>query len=151
MSVEMSLSLCLIHLVLSPGQMLCTAGAEASLGDRLPMNKPLSVPPSLPASCLPLWSFLFFKLCFFSPVPYFHSFWFGDVFELFWLIFISFSFWSIVNLQCSRYTAKWFSYICVCMCVCVCVCVYIYIYISDSFPLYRLLQDIEYSSLCYTI
>jgi len=47
--------------------------------------------------------------------------------------------WSIVNLQCcvtSKCTAKWFSYT--------------HIYFStDSFP-YRLLQDIEYSFLCYT-
>ena len=31
------------------------------------------------------------------------------------------------------------------------VCIYIYIYISDYSPHYRLLQDIEYSSLCYRV
>ena len=35
-----------------------------------------------------------------------------------------------------------------------CVCVYIYLYISLLFQIlfhYSLLQDIEYSSLCYTV
>ena len=48
--------------------------------------------------------------------------------------------WNVVSLQCClsfRYTAKWFSY------------TYIYSF-SDSFN-YRLLQDIEYSSLCDTV
>ena len=34
--------------------------------------------------------------------------------------------------------------------ICVCVCVYIYILFKNLFP-YRLLQDIEYSSLGYTV
>ena len=48
--------------------------------------------------------------------------------------------WSIVHLQCCvslKCTANWFSY------------TYTN-YFSDSFP-YRLLQSIEYSSLCYTV
>ena len=41
-------------------------------------------------------------------------------------------------------------YVCVCIhvCVCVCVCVYI-LFLVPSFVV--LLQDIEYSSLCYTV
>ena len=48
----------------------------------------------------------------------------------------------------------------VCVCVCVYVCIYtptyvytythIYIFFLDSFP-YRLLQNIDYSSPCYTV
>ena len=44
--------------------------------------------------------------------------------------------WSIVDLQCFRCTAKWF--------------IYIYILFQILFHC-RLLQDIEYSSLCYTV
>ena len=39
------------------------------------------------------------------------------------------------------------------VCVYVCICMYIYMYVysfQDSFP-YRLLQDVEYSSLRYTV
>ena len=36
------------------------------------------------------------------------------------------------------------------ICICVCVCVYIYILFQILFP-YRLLQNIQYSSLCYTV
>ena len=39
-------------------------------------------------------------------------------------------------------------YLCVCVCVYVCVCVCIYILFQILFR-YRLLQDIEYSFLCY--
>ena len=39
-------------------------------------------------------------------------------------------------------------YLCVCVCVCMCVCVCIYILFQILFR-YRLLQDIEYSFLCY--
>ena len=49
--------------------------------------------------------------------------------------------WSIVDLVCCvsfRCTAKWFSY------------TYIYIYFFQILFPYRLLQNIEYSSLCYT-
>ena len=46
--------------------------------------------------------------------------------------------WSIVDLQCFRYTAKWFNYIS----VCVYVCVHILFQILSH---YRLLQD----NLCY--
>ena len=49
---------------------------------------------------------------------------------------------SIINLQCCvnfRCTAKWFSY------------TYIYIYFFQILFPYRLLQNIEYSSVCYTI
>ena len=58
-----------------------------------------------------------------------------------WVIPIFFFFfWSIVGLQCFRCTSQWFSYT--------------YIYISILFQIlfhYRLLQDIEYSSLCHTV
>ena len=49
-----------------------------------------------------------------------------------------FIYWSIVDLQCFRYTAKWFSYT----------------YISILFQILfysRLLQDTEYSPLCLTV
>ena len=50
--------------------------------------------------------------------------------------------WNIVDLQCCigfRCTAQWFSY------------TYIYIYFFQILFPYRLLQNIEYSSLCYTV
>ena len=56
---------------------------------------------------------------------------------------ILFFYWSVVDLQrcvSFRCTAKWFSYIYTC----------IYILFQILFP-YRLLQNIEYSSLCYTV
>ena len=56
--------------------------------------------------------------------------------------FILFFNWSIVDVQCCvsfRCTAKWFSYI------------YIHIFLFQILFHYRLLQDIEYSSLCYTV
>ena len=59
---------------------------------------------------------------------------------MFCLCVISFFNWSIVDLQCHvsfRRTTQWFSY------------TYIYI-LFQMFFLYRLLQNIEYSSLCYT-
>ena len=43
-----------------------------------------------------------------------------------------------------RYTPKWFRYIN--MCVCVCVCMLFQIIFHN-----RLFQEIEYSSLCYTV
>ena len=58
-----------------------------------------------------------------------------------WRVFF---YWSIVDLQCHvsfRCTAKWFIYI----------YVYIYIYFFQILFHYRLLQDIEYSFLCYTV
>ena len=40
---------------------------------------------------------------------------------------------------------------CVCIDICVYICIHLYIYsFSDSFH-YRLLQDTEYSSLCYVV
>ena len=39
----------------------------------------------------------------------------------------------------------------VCVCVCVCVCVYVCVCIFQILFHYRLLQDIEYSSLCYIV
>ena len=58
------------------------------------------------------------------------------------LKFFKILYWSIVDLQCCvsfRCTAKWIMY------------AYTYIYsFSDLFP-YKLLQNIEYSSLCYTV
>ena len=54
-----------------------------------------------------------------------------------------FYYWSIIDLQYRvsfRCTAKWFTY----------TYTYIYIYIQIIFH-YRLLRDIEYCSLCYTI
>ena len=49
--------------------------------------------------------------------------------------------WSILDLQCFRYTAKWFSYI------------YhgLYIFFLILFHYYRLLKDTKYSSLCYIV
>ena len=42
--------------------------------------------------------------------------------------------------------------LCVCVCVYMCVCIYIYIYTLFQILFhYRLLQDTEYSSLCYTV
>ena len=52
-------------------------------------------------------------------------------------------YWSIADLQCCvsfKGTAKWFHY----------TCTYIFIIFQILFP-YRLLQNIEYSSLCYTV
>ena len=57
------------------------------------------------------------------------------------LFFNYFLNWSVVNLQCYvsfRCTAKWFSY------------TYTYILFQILFH-YRLLQDIEYRSLCYIV
>ena len=61
-------------------------------------------------------------------------------------------YWSTVDLQCVsfRCTAKWFSY----RYMYLSVCIYIHISISILFQIlfhYSLLQDIEYSSLCYTV
>ena len=52
-------------------------------------------------------------------------------------------YWSIADLQCCvsfKGTAKWFHY----------TCTYIFIIFQILFP-YSLLQNIEYSSLCYTV
>ena len=62
------------------------------------------------------------------------------------LTFICFFYWSIVDLQYCvsfRLTAEWFGYI----------YIYIYIYIFLFLILfhYRLLQDIEFNSSCYTV
>ena len=56
------------------------------------------------------------------------------------LIFCLFLYWNIVSLKCVifRCTAKWLH------------CTYISIYFQIFFP-YRLLKNIEYSSLCYTV
>ena len=76
-----------------------------------------------------------------------------------------FFYWCIVDLQCCVsfwYIAKWFRYIYIyiyiythtCMYVYICIWIYIYIYIYVLFQIlfhYRLLQDIEYSSLCYIV
>ena len=73
-------------------------------------------------------------------------------------------FWSVVDLQCHvsyRYTALWLSctyimcvYVYICMYIYNYICIYIhthtYIFFLDSFP-YRLLQNIDYSSPCYTV
>ena len=67
--------------------------------------------------------------------------------------------WSIVNLQCCisfGCTAEWFRYIYVCVCVYIYIYIYIYIHIYIYILLqilfhYRVLQDTEYSSLCFTV
>ena len=66
-----------------------------------------------------------------------------------WLLNVQFKvlqsftvFWDLVDLQCCAYfrcTAKRFSYTCICIC-----------FFQILFP-YRLLQNIEYSSLWYTV
>ena len=62
---------------------------------------------------------------------------------VFW--FLKNFYWNIVDLQCCvsfRCSFKWFS------------CTYMYKYIYSSFYIlfhYRLLQNIEYRSLCYTV
>ena len=73
----------------------------------------------------------------------------------FFLHFIRFLFlffyWNIVDLQCCvgfRYTAKWFSFIYIY--IYIYIFRYIYILFQILFP-YRLLQNIEYSYLCYTV
>ena len=82
--------------------------------------------PSLPTMCFPI-TFLPAKLV--------------------WSLWIFLRNWSIVDLQCCvsfRCTAKWFVYI----------YIYIYIYIYSFIKIHfhcSLLQDIEYSSLCYTV
>ena len=55
-------------------------------------------------------------------------------------------YWSIIELQYFKCTAKWFNY----MCVYIYLHIYVNIYILFQilFP-YRLLQDIEHGSLCY--
>ena len=55
---------------------------------------------------------------------------------------------SVYNIVLVKCVAKWFGslYIYIYMCVCVCV----YLYLSKILFHYSLLQDIEYSSLCYT-
>ena len=58
-------------------------------------------------------------------------------------VFYCFFNWSIVDLQCCvgfTCSAEWFSY----------TYTYYINYFLGSFP-YRLLQDIEFSSLCYTV
>ena len=63
----------------------------------------------------------------------------------FFFFFFSYFCWSIVDLQyCFSFscTAKWFSY----------TYIYVHIYILFSiFFHYSLLEDIDYSSLCYTV
>ena len=57
----------------------------------------------------------------------------------------SFFNWSVVDFQCCvsfRHIAKWFHYMCVCVCVC--------IIFQILFP-FSLLQNTEYSSMCYTV
>ena len=86
-----------------------------------------------------------FPACF--PIPVWNTSWYilqhCSFFVCFHLIFI-FN-WSMVDLQCCvsfKYTAQWFSYI------------YIHIYIHILFQIlfpYRLSQNIDYSSLCYTV
>ena len=54
-------------------------------------------------------------------------------------------FWNIVDLPCCdhlRCTAKWFNY------TCICTNIYSFFYILFHC---RLLQDVEYNSLCYTV
>ena len=62
-------------------------------------------------------------------------------------------YWCIVDLQCCvsfRYTAKWFRYVYhIYIYVYISECMYIYSF-SDAF-LFRLLQDIKYSFLCYIV
>ena len=58
-----------------------------------------------------------------------------------------FFYWHIIDLHhliSFRCIPKWFIYIYMCVCVCVCILFQI------LFP-YRLLQSIEYNSLCYTV
>ena len=68
------------------------------------------------------------------------------MYKMFSLVLCYFFYRRVVDLQCFGCTAKWFSFIY----MCVCVCVYIYILFQILLH-YRLLQDIEYSSLCYTV
>ena len=65
-----------------------------------------------------------------------------------WSFFFFFN-WSIVDLQCYVsfwYTAKWFS----CVYIFIYIHIYIYILFQILFPC-GVLQDIDYSSLCYTV
>ena len=60
--------------------------------------------------------------------------------------------WSVVDLQCHvslSYTAKWFSHINIYTYIYICTYIYIKLF-QILFP-YRLLQNIEYSPLCYTV
>ena len=59
---------------------------------------------------------------------------------LFVCLFFNLFYWSIVDLQCVNFwcTAKWFSYTYIC-------------FLFHILFHYGLLQDIEYSSLCYTV
>ena len=70
----------------------------------------------------------------------------------FFFFFLSFFFfyWSIVDLQSFRCIAKWFIHINMCLCM----YIYIHMYICIPFQILfhcRLLQDIDYRSLCYTV
>ena len=59
--------------------------------------------------------------------------------------------WSIIDLQCCvsfRYTSKWVSHTHTHIYICIYIRIYIYIF-HILFP-YRLLQNTEYNSLCYT-
>ena len=56
--------------------------------------------------------------------------------------------WRVVNLQCVSFRYKDDSVIQICVYVCVCLYIYIYILFQILFH-YRLLQDIEYSSLYF--
>ena len=71
----------------------------------------------------------------------------SGMYEFFtYIFFLSFFYWSIVDLQCCvsfRCTKKWFSYIH--------MYIYIFIFLFQILLHYRLLQDVEYSSLCYTV
>ena len=61
--------------------------------------------------------------------------------------------WSIVDLQCYvtfRCTAQWFSFTYIYIYIYKIYIYIIYIYIQILFP-YKLLQNIEHSSLCYTV
>ena len=71
---------------------------------------------------------------------------FRQRFFFFFRLFICF-YWAIVNLQCCvsfKCTAKWFSY------TYIYIVIHIYILFQILFH-YRLLQNTEYSSLCYTV